>query len=152
AVGVLSLGNRILNHIFAGGRIPYPIIAFTLESVWLWAAFTPSILRLAARFPVARPRLMLHLRVQILLAVGFHVLDVTLDRLLLPLVGVVENDSFLALFSGELFINVFSYLATAAVGHALSYAALSQERRLNLTRLGTELARAQLRALEMQLR
>src|SRR5262249_10523142 len=54
--------------------------------------------------------------------------------------------------STELSINVFSYLATAAVGHALTYAALSQERRLNLSRLGAELARAQLRALEMQLR
>jgi LytS/YehU family sensor histidine kinase len=86
------------------------------------------------------------------LALAFNALDVLCDHVILPLVGVRLRDSLVTSFGDEMFINVFSYMATAICGHALLYAAQSQTRRLRETELRAELARAQLRALEMQLR
>jgi len=55
-------------------------------------------------------------------------------------------------FFSEAFINMFSYFAILAVGQAKRYHALYAERRLRAAQLETELLRAQLQALQMQLR
>ena len=72
--------------------------------VWLawaatWAALTPLALRLAARFPVERPRLLPSLAVHALAAPAFAVASLALFALLAPLVGASNAEpTWLATF------------------------------------------------------
>jgi signal transduction histidine kinase len=140
-------------------RLAHPGRAFdpaalvqTLESTWLWAAFTPLIFWLANRFPIERQRVAAPLAVHGALSLAFALLDVGVDRVLLPWLTPGHERPVLQRFVDESFINVYSYFAVLGVGHAIRFYRLYSERRIHATALEAELLRAQLRALEMQLR
>lgn len=148
-VGLLSIGQHSLSAY--APPLEWIYVVRTMWSVWMWAAFTPFILHLAARFPVEpgvwRRRLLVH----VALAVGFHLADVGIDAVLtIPIPWLA--DDFRTRLVSELFINVFSYAATVAVGQALAYYGLFHDRRVRAARLEAELAAARLAALELQLR
>src|SRR5262249_50392774 len=132
-VGLLSLGPRLLGG--HGPPLSYPRGAAERGPVWLGAAFPPAMMWLAARFQLTRGALAHRLVVHLGLALAFNALDVVCDHLLLPLVGVHLHSTLAESFADQLFINVFSYVATVSCGHALLYAAQSQARRLRETEL-----------------
>jgi len=147
-IGLIALGPNLIG----GQRVGLRALAADMESTWLWAAFTPAIWWLAARFRITWGTVVPSLAIHLGLGLVFNGVDVAVDRTVLPLFGFAYRETYLASYAGDLFLNVFSYLATVVCGHAIAYAALSHERRLRATELGAELARAELRALEMQLR
>lgn len=152
-VGALGLGRGYLSSLSAGTPPPTALtVAETVESVWLWAALTPPMLALARRFPIGRRNWPRRLGLHLLFALAFHVADVALDGVLLPLLGLPVHKPLLARLAAESFINIFSYLATIGCGHALAYYALYHERRLRAAALEGALAHARLRSLEAQLR
>jgi len=151
-IGGLAMGQPILAHLFRDGPpLKRSLIVYNLESVWLWALFTPVILWLAARFPITLRRLANAL-VHAVLAAAVALVDILVDRLILPRFGLRYDEPLFTTFSEQLFINLFSYAAVMLAGLALTNARLYQERRLRETQLTAELAKAQLLALEMQLR
>jgi sensor histidine kinase YesM len=151
-IAFLALGPQVLARLFRGGPpVPRGLIVYNIEHVWLWAVYTPVILWLAARFPITR-RTLWNVPVHIGLALAVQVIDILIDRLILPLCGLRYEESLFTTFAEQLFVNLFCYGAVMLAGLALANARWLNERRLRASQLGAELARAQLRALEMQLR
>lgn len=155
-VGLLGLGRGVLSGLSGGGPLPPHALRETLVSVWLWAALTPLILHLARRYPLSTSdgggALAAHLALHLCAAALVHAADVLLDTVLMPLVGAPLHGGIARRLAGESFINVFSYLATLACGHALAYHRLYHERLSREAALQAQLSRARLQALEMQLR
>jgi hypothetical protein len=124
-----------------------------LVSCWIWAGFTPVILRLTERFPLQRAIWARALGLHALFALGFSLLDASIDAVLGGWFAALRPPaaSLLSQYFGQSFLNVFSYFAVVAVAHALSYHALFTERQVAASRLEAQLLGAQIRALEMQL-
>jgi hypothetical protein len=122
------------------------------QSVWLWALFTPSMFWLARVFPLTRVHWLRAFALHVACAAIVHLLDVGADLTLSTLGVSASEGTFRERFIDDLFINVYSYFAVIACGHALSYQALYQARRTREAELVAQLARSQLHALELQLR
>ena len=149
AVSLLFLPQMLVIN---GSRpAPDPFLSVVYSNLilfLLWAALTPSVLRLADRFPIERGhragRIALHL-VFALVASIVHLSGMIL--LLLPL-GTADSglaELALGLLVGTGATNVLMYGAVVSVGHALAY--LSRFRAVERTRAQAHLAslRAQLR-------
>ena len=124
--------------------------AWTLESMWLWAAFTLLIFPIAHRFPLERGRLARNLSLHAAFALAFCVVDVVADEVLAPVLGAPPG-SFTQRLIGRSFINVFSYGAIVGVAHAVRYYGMVAERRAREAELERQLLAARLQALEAQL-
>ncbi|EAU67838.1 two-component sensor histidine kinase [Stigmatella aurantiaca DW4/3-1] len=135
------------------GRAPVTLRAVTssLESVWLWALMTPLIFACCERFPVVRPRWARNLGCHLVLYVFLWAVDMGLAWLLRPWIGHPGRPFLLTLAEGAL-LSIYSYAGMAAIGHALRFYRLYMERRVRASELETQLVRAQLLALQMQLR
>ena len=153
-VAVFSAGQWYLFQLSRGatpdwlqGLLP------NLVSCWMWAGFTPLIVRLARRFPLRRGAWAGTLALHLVLALGFSLLDASLDALLGRWFAVLRPPvaSLASQYFGQSFLNVFSYFAVLAVASAVRYHALFSERQVAASRLEAQLLGAQIRALEMQL-
>jgi hypothetical protein len=152
-VAVVSASQRYYFLAAAGRPIPFAeALAGALESCWLWAAFTPAILWLARRFRIERRRTWRPLAVHAGCSLTFAALDALLDTALTRALSLGPTHSLAGTFVANSFINLFSYFAVVAIGHAVQYHELYLERRLAASRLQAQLLGAQVRALEMQLR
>ena len=116
----------------------------------MWALLTPLILELSRRFPVRGPARELNL--------GLHVLAC----LLLASVSTVFNFwvATYTYFEGPywpryyfltIYGNILCYATVAAAGHAMDIYRRYRDRELHASRLETQLTRAHLHALEMQI-
>jgi two-component sensor histidine kinase len=121
-----------------------------LESMWLWAAFTPVIFALCLRLSLERGRRVRGLAGHAAAAIGLAVLDVVIDT---PFVAwLAPGDLALApRLVQEAFINIFSYAATAGICYALTYSRQLAERRARDAVLEAELLRARLDAVSARL-
>jgi two-component sensor histidine kinase len=151
-ISAFDIGKRFVESRMYGRTMDWGEVLVNLESAWVWTAFTPLIFFLAERYPIERAhwprRLVLHIFFSVVLA-G---VDVTIDRVLCPLLSERSNWSLARRFWGESFINIYSYFATLAAGLAIRFYRLYNDRRLRVSKLETELAVTKLRALEMRLR
>jgi len=151
-VALVAASQRHFFQAAVGRPIPFTAsLADALQSCWLWAAFTPAILGLARRYRIGRRRVWGTLALHLAFSVGFAGLDAVLDTALYRTLELGPARSLASTFFGNSFINLFSYFAVVAIGHALQYYGLYVERELAATRLEAQLLGAQVRALEMQL-
>jgi two-component system LytT family sensor kinase len=151
-VALVAASQRHFFQAAAGRPIPFTAsLSDALQSCWLWAAFTPAILALARRFRIGRGGGWGTLALHLAFSLGFAGLDAVLDTALYRVLGAGPARSLASTFFGNSFINLFSYFAVVAIGHALQYYGLYVERELAATRLEAQLLGAQIRALEMQL-
>jgi signal transduction histidine kinase len=125
-------------------------VAWTMESMWLWAAFTPAMFWLSARYPLERGHRARNLALHAAFAVAFAALDVGADVVFGPLLGGYQG-TLAQRFFGKLFINVFSYAAVVGIAHAVQYYRALNERREREVVLERQLLTARLQALEMQI-
>ncbi len=150
-VGVFLVTQQTLGSLV--GDRPAPgagEIAWIMESMWVWAAFTPAMFWLSARYPLERGRRARNLALHAAFALGFAAADVGADVVFGPLLGGY-NGTLAQRFFAKLFINVFSYAAVVGIAHAVqSYRALN-ERREHQAVLERQLLQARLQALEMQI-
>lgn len=129
--------------------------------IWLswaatWAALTPVALRLAARFPLERPRLLLALAVHAMASPTCAVASLALFALAAPLIGATHSEpTWLATFSrllGTTFLlnlPVYWLIVGAAQVERLVRTARENDRRQ--LRLEAQLADARLQTLRTQL-
>jgi two-component system LytT family sensor kinase len=134
------------------GGIDLDSVCITFQSVWLWALLTPLMFWLARRVPITRAHWARALLVHTGCALAIHVVDVAVTIGLGALGLPAPTSSVSALLGAQLFINVYSYFAVIACGHALAYQSLYQGRRAREAQLAEALAQSQLHALELQLR
>lgn len=133
-------------------------LVWSLPQLLIWALVVPLILALGRRFPIEGTRstihLFLHLAASLVTALlVLAVLDLS-DHLLSwsTLVGAPSKlVSSIRVTVVHLHIGVGIYWVVLAVLHALRYYDQSNKRQLQASRLETQLARAQLDALRMQL-
>ncbi|HSU16809.1 sensor histidine kinase [Longimicrobium sp.] len=150
-VGAFGLTQSYLAALFGGQPFPgLRYVAWNLESVWLWAAFTPPMFWLAARFPLERGIRVRNLGLHAAFALGFAVLDLGGDVVFGPLLGGYRG-TLAERFFAKLFINVFSYAAVVGIAHAVQYNRALAEKREREAALESELLKARLQALEMQI-
>ena len=146
-VGLVGLAGA-----FAGGEaVPLSRVFWTLESVWLWALFTPLIFAAARRWPLEQDSWRRHLGAHAAAALAIHVVDVAVDQLFVPFVGGPAMADIPAQLVRRLFINLFSYAGVAAIAHAIAYQREAAERRARAAELEQLLLRARLQALESQI-
>jgi len=153
AVAVLAYARVPLQALANGSALPpWSSALDPLVSCWLWALFTPPILWLAARFPLDR-RAWFRNGLVHLAAAAVSVLASAAPTLLINRLLDVPGHSrgMAAQILAELFIDVFSYAALAALGHALAYQRVSTEQRVRAGELEARLLAARMEALEARM-
>jgi two-component system LytT family sensor kinase len=152
-VGLVGVCQWYLLRLSAGIPLHWGgFLAGTFQSCWLWAAFTPAIVRLARRFRLERGSWARNLLLHFGFSLGFGFLDTLVGAGIDLLVPLGPQRPLLIAFLGQSFIEIFSYFAVVAIAHAVDYYALFHEREVAASRLEAQLLSAQLQSLEMQLR
>ena len=131
------------------------LLVSALASCWLWAAYTPPMIWLARRFRVEQGNWPVYVPLHLVIGIAFSVLDVLIDRAWAPWVNAFPAASpppILITVVRASFLNLTCYLVIIALTYAVDYAALYRERTIAAAQLSEQLSRAQLRALQSQLR
>jgi two-component system, LytTR family, sensor kinase len=133
---------------------PPPTLRTVLDGlicVWVWALMTPIIFACCERYPLVRPVAARHAGAHLALLGVFWAVDVAVGMLAAAWLG--HPGRTLPLYMAQCaLLGIYSYGGMAAVGHALRFYRLYLERRVRTSELETQLVRAQLLALQMQLR
>jgi len=136
-----------------------------LVGAWLFAGLTPSIVALGRRWPIERRRWPARVALHGAFSLGFAALQVVVLSALAPVlgfVGALQPHSFAETLPVLLVVsfhnNITAYWTILAVQHGLRYYRRYQEREkqalrleLHASELETQLVRARLGALKMQL-
>jgi two-component system, LytTR family, sensor kinase len=152
-VALVGLCQWYLLRVSAGVPLQWAgFLAGTLQSCWLWAAFTPAIVALARRFRLERGAWTRNLLFHFGFSLGFGFLDTLVGQGVAHVLPFGPQRPLLIAFLGQSFLEIFSYFAVVAIAHAVDYYALFHERQVAASRLEAQLLSAQLQSLEMQLR
>ena len=154
--GLLSAWQS--HYWYSFGRNPLSwadCLRYEMTYAWIWGACSPAILWLSNRFRIERDHRARHLLVH----AGFTIVFVALTKTLYELLASRPDSAFVHFTWVKLFrsieatsdTGVFLYWMIVLVEHSFVYYKRYQNGLLNAARLQTELARAQLQALKMQL-
>jgi two-component system LytT family sensor kinase len=135
---------------YTWGDVWLRALAEDAATVLVWTLFTPVILALVRRYPVERGAVRRHLPVHALAALALGSVDVVLS-FWVARYTYLYGPFWPRFYWISLHYEVLSYAGVAAVGHMLDVYRRYRERELDAAQLQTQLARAQLHALEMQL-
>jgi two-component system, LytTR family, sensor kinase len=164
--GVFFFTQDLSRKIFWSDPTPWwHYLVSWLVGVWLIAALTPSILWLGRRWPIERRRWPSRLALHGACSVGFAIVQVVVISALAPYIGFVgplTSRSFLEILPVlgviSLHNNIVSYWTIIGAQHGFGYYRRYQERaqqalrlELHASELETQLVRARLGALKMQL-
>ena len=145
---------RVPLQALATGRAapPLDVVLHPLVACWIWALITPAILSLAEKFPLERGQRARNGAIHALAAVASIVVSEPPTWLILTLLHAprVAPDVW-SMAVAESFIDVFSYAAIVALGHALVYHRVSTEERLRRSELEARLLEARMAALEARM-
>jgi two-component system, LytTR family, sensor kinase len=156
AYGLLSAWQSHYWYSFGKNPLTWAqCIRYEMTYAWLWGACSPAILWLANRFRIGRDYRALHL----LIHVAVMTVCVVLTKTLYEFIAAPPDSVFLHFTWQRLFrsieitsdTGVLLYWMIILVEHSFIYYRRYQSGLLNSSRLQTELARAQLQALKMQL-
>jgi len=149
----LYLQQQFLYQYTTGDQTPLPNVYFLgFKTPAIWAGFT--LIFIGVRLvPRLRDRpLSTILGVHVVLALVMNAADVTIDLVMGVITGVVPlGNTFVANFVRQSTNNIFLYLVTVAVLHALDFNRLSKLRAIHAAELQGELSEARLEVLKMQL-
>jgi len=154
-----------LNSVYSGRPLPFgQTLVVWLSCVYIWALLTPFVIHLARRFPVERGTFLRGVAVHLfagalvsLLQLGIYIF---VRQWLLgdPSRPFYPLATFQKILVGEFHAGLLLYWSVVALSHAYEYYRRYREREqraaqleLEASRLETQLARAQLDALMMQL-
>ncbi|HYR07634.1 MAG TPA: histidine kinase, partial [Longimicrobium sp.] len=115
-----------------------------------WTLFTPVILGLSRRFALERGTLRRYLPVHVAAALVLATIDVLLSYWVATYTWFYEL-IFTRFYGMYMYYAVVSYAFVAAAGHLMEIYGRYRERELQASQLETQLARAHLHALEMQI-
>jgi two-component system LytT family sensor kinase len=139
-------------------------LASWLTGVYLWALLTPAVIWLSNRFPIARRNWLRRVALHVPLSVAISLVQLVAESAILPRLGVFPavmktfGVTLAVLLIIGLHQSVMTYWMILAVEHGLMYYRGYQERKqqalrleVQAARLSSQLVRAQLSALKMQL-
>jgi len=150
AVGALFATQSIVTYSYSGTRTVsgWRLLAFSLADWYVWALLAPGIVWLARRVSVTRHpwrAAAVHVPASILFVIARSMLRLLVGILFPP---VRVGPPALMMSIG---LHVFVYWAILAVAVAVQYSRMYRGEQLSAARLKTQLARAELGLLKMQL-
>lgn len=138
-----------------------PLAWARASAIWLvwatvWAALTPIALRLEARFPLQRPRLLGALAAHGVASAGCALVNLALFALAAPIVGATQVEptwlgTFKRLLGTTLLLNLPVYWLIITAAHVERLVRTAREKDRRQLRLEAQLADARLEALRTQL-
>jgi two-component system, LytTR family, sensor kinase len=145
--------TRVPLHALAVGRTPPPLTAAIepFVSCWIWALLTPAILWLAERHRFDRRTWPKSAAVHVGAAAASVFLSAPPTYAITRWLHAPGAPNVTAQLAGESFIDVFSYAALVALGHALAYSRLSAAERLRRSELEARLLATRMEALEARM-
>jgi signal transduction histidine kinase len=151
--GVLTANQNVLFMAVMGRERETftDVLPWALSTAWLWAMYTPLIVWLSRRLRIERRYWRSRVMVHVGFCIALHAVDVSIDRVLRPYVTDFPAQPWLATFLYQFDVNLFSYFVIVAITHAMNYYQWYRERRLWSAQLESQLARAQLQILKLQL-
>jgi sensor histidine kinase YesM len=158
-VGLLMTSQDYVRQIRAGRHPDWQKMLFLIELpfAYLWALFTPLLLRLSRRFPIERGRMLrdilVHLSVSLLLSAFTMAGFSTLNTFLFAPESERHFSFSRMLASIYTFFDYYMliYWLIVMISHALYYYTRYREGELRASQLQAQLAQAELQALKMQL-
>jgi signal transduction histidine kinase len=133
---------------------PFPtssVIPANLLDAYVWAIFTPFIVWLTRRFPLNAARWRSSLLVHLAAGLALATLDAGVNVLAAPLFFHEARPAFGMYLAVTVHWNLQWYWMVIGVRYALDYYRKYRDRELRASQLETQLARAQLHALKMQI-
>ena len=152
-VAAVAYARIPLQALAQGRTLPPMRGAFEhLVSCWIWALFTPAILWLVRRYPLDQGTWAKNGAVHLAAAAATVLIGAPPSYAITALLDVPGHapDLTTQIFA-ESFIDVFSYAALAALGHALAYSRVSVEQRIRTSELEARLLNARMEALEARM-
>lgn len=157
-VGIFYVGRYCILNYLDGKPIESNWIIMTFVGWWMWVLQTPIIWYLARKYPLDRPeRKWRNISLHVLSALVILSLPVIPYSLLFSVLSPsVEFDTtfantFQRVLVGTLPFDLLIYLSVVGIAHAYEYYRKFRQRALRATQLETQLAKAQVQALKMQL-
>ncbi len=149
----LYLQQQFLYQYATGDETPLPNVYYLgFKTPAIWAAFTLIFIGVRLVPRLRERRLSTILGVHVALALVINAADVGIDLLMGQITGVVPlGTTFTANFVRQSTNNIFLYLVTVAVLHALDFNRLSKMRAVQAAELQGQLSEARLEVLKMQL-
>ena len=149
----LYLQQQFLYRYATGDETPLPNVYYLgFKTPAIWAAFTLIFIGVRLVPRVRERRLSTILGVHVVLALVMNAADVAIDLVMGEITGVVPpGNTFVANFVRQSTGNIFLYLVTVAVLHALDFNRLSKLRAIHAAELQGQLSEARLEVLKMQL-
>jgi two-component system, LytTR family, sensor kinase len=146
--GLFQAVANSLTYLSTSGRANWiPSIKRSLGEWWAWAALTPLILHLAARWPLQKSTLVKHGALHLFAMGAIAVLKLYIDRWVrLRLFGNAGP-----LLIGNLALNLIVYAGIVAAAHGFRYYHASRDRELHASQLEARLVETRLQLISMQL-
>jgi two-component system LytT family sensor kinase len=165
AVGLFFFSQGLTQKLFSRDPTPWwHFLVSWLVGVYTSAFLTPVILWLGRRFPIERRNWPRRIALHLLLSIAFSFTQLAWESAILPAIGVFP--AFMKGFVGTFFVvfmlgfhsNITTYFTLLGMQYGWQYYRKYQERerealrlKLDASELRTQLMRAQLSALKMQL-
>ena len=148
AAAVVFTSQVWVDYAYAARRLSWTRAFLVALAGWeIWTLLAPAVLLLAARVPLSRPRLAIALAVHVPAGLAFSLFKLALEAAMVQMVVGHDRMPFSLL---NLYLSVLTYWAIVAASHYADQRRVARERELRAARLQTELARAQVEALKMQ--
>jgi two-component system LytT family sensor kinase len=139
-----------VNPVTTWGEVWLRMLAEEAANVLVWTLFTPLILALARRFFVERGTVRRYLPVHLAAALALATLDVLFSYQVATYTWFTEP-IFTRFYGTYLHNAILAYTGVAAAGHGMEIYRRYRQRELQASQLETQLTRAHLHALEMQI-
>ena len=153
AFGLFSFGQAWVYYTLPGAsREPTGrLLLLALGSAWIWALLTPLALWASHRIVVTPARWLQSLALHALAGVVFVLLSTVLERWLASLVLARPTSAFAQSLFYRFDSRFLAYLVIVTLAQVAHYVSLSRDREVKAAQLATQLARAELQVLKMQL-
>jgi len=150
---LLYLQQQFLYRYATGDETPLQNVYYLgFKTPAIWAAFTLIFIGVRLVPRLRERRMSTILGVHVALALVMNAADAGIDILMGQITGVVPpGNTFVANFFRQSTGNIFLYLVTVAVLHALDFNRLSKMRAIQAAELQSQLSEARLEVLKMQL-
>jgi two-component system, LytTR family, sensor kinase len=146
---VLFTSQVWVDYAYAGRRLSWSLAFMVALADWeVWTLLAPAVLLLAARVPLLRGRLAVSLAVHIPAGLAVTAIKLALAEIFTRAVIGPGRMPFSLL---KIYLSVLTYWAMVGAVQYAEQHRLARERELRSARLQTELARAQVEALKMQI-
>jgi two-component system, LytTR family, sensor kinase len=161
-VGLLFTVQEIVLAKARGGHVNWVFVVIELVYWYVWAAYTPLVIRLANRFPLTGPRFVRHIAIHavasLLMAPLASVTEYFLSAGLLRLFFRITDPGvphILPTFAGSVlsmsFTGVLTYWLVVGLYQSIHFYQAAMERQTRAAQLQTQLSHAELENLKSQL-